>query len=141
MKRTIILLISIMLLGIAPVFADLGVGFILGSPTGISVLYGNRIAGAAAWNLPGERVHLHGDVWLLHQPLVDPLDWYLGVGAKVQFAANRDEAVRAGIRVPIGVQWYFAPQFELFGEIVPGMNLIPATRFDAEGGVGLRFHF
>lgn len=140
MKRTLVFFIFTATVGIVPATAEVGVGVILGSPTGISALFSNRVAVAAAWNIPSERVHLHSDVWLLRQRLIDPVDWYLGVGGKVQFASEGDE-VRTGVRVPLGLQWYAFPRLELFGEIVPGMQLIPSTDFDLDAGIGVRFHF
>jgi hypothetical protein len=140
MKRILMILSFFATVGVFPVAADVGVGVILGSPTGISALFGNRVAVAAAWNIPSERVHLHADVWLLRQRLVDPVDWYLGAGGKVQFASGNSDDVRAGVRIPLGLQWYALPRLELFAEIVPGMQLIPSTGFDLDGGVGIRFH-
>lgn len=140
MKRTLLILSFFVTVGIVPVAGDIGVGAILGSPTGISALLNNKVALAAAWNIPSERVHLHADVWLIRQRLVDPVDWYLGAGGKVQFASGNSDDIRAGFRVPVGLQWYALPRLELFGEIVPGMRLIPSTGFDLDGGVGIRFH-
>ncbi len=140
MKKFFLSVVVFLGLGVSPVLADVGVGVILGAPTGVSVLVGNRVALAAAWNLPSERVHFHGDVWMLRQKLVDPLDWYLGLGGKMQLKPAGD-SLRVGVRVPLGVQWYALPRLELFGEIVPGMQLVPSTGFDLDAGVGVRFHF
>lgn len=126
---------------IVPVAADVGVGVILGSPTGISALFGNRVAVAAAWNVQRDQVHLHGDVWLLHQELVDPVNWFLGAGGKFQLNPQGDSDIRVGIRVPLGVQFFVIPRLELFGEIAPGIRVIPSTSFDLDAGVGIRFHF
>lgn len=125
---------------LVPAAADVGIGIILGSPTGISALFGNRVAVAAAWNIDNY-AHVHADVWLLNRPLTDPVNWYLGVGGKVQINAGRNDDVRAGVRIPVGLQWYATPQIELFGELAPGMRFIPGTDFDLDGGVGIRFHF
>ncbi len=32
-------------------------------------------------------------------------------------------------------------ELELFGEYVPGFNIFPATRYDHDWGIGLRYHF
>ncbi|TVR68589.1 MAG: hypothetical protein EA427_10030 [Spirochaetaceae bacterium] len=141
MKRTITLFLCILAFNTVHVAADVGVGIILGSPTGLSALFGNRVALAAAWDLQSERMHVHGDVWLLRQRLVDPVDWYLGVGGKAQIKSGNGDDVRVGVRVPLGVQWYAFPRLELFGEIVPGMRLVPSTSFDLDAGIGIRFHF
>ncbi len=122
---------------LVPATADVGVGVILGSPTGVSALFGNRVAVAAAWNIDN-LLHLHADVWLLNRQLVDPVNWYLGVGGKVLLLSDD---VNLGVRIPVGLQWYALPRLELFAEIVPGMQLFEKTAFDLDAGLGIRFHF
>lgn len=141
MRRFVTMVVLLGSFAIVPVAADVGVGVILGSPTGISALFGNRVAVAAAWNVQRDQVHLHGDVWLLHQELVDPVNWFLGAGGKFQLNPQGDSDIRVGIRVPLGVQFFVIPRLELFGEIAPGIRVIPSTSFDLDAGVGIRFHF
>jgi hypothetical protein len=136
MKTRLIIVLVLFAVVLMPVAADVGAGVILGSPTGVSVLIENRVALAAAWNIEN-RLHLHADVWIINRPLIDPVDWYLGVGGKVLLVDD----VRAGVRFPVGLQWYALPNLELFAEIVPGMRLIPGTDFDLDAGLGVRFHF
>lgn len=145
MKRTLLLLVVIGIVVLAPLSADTGLGVIVGDPTGVSVLLANRIAVAAAWSLDS-RLHLHADLWLINRPLVTPLNWYLGAGGKVTLVSGgngegNDDSVSVGGRVPIGVQWYVLPRLELFAEIAPGLQIIPETGFDIDGGIGARFHF
>jgi hypothetical protein len=142
MKRIIVLILLVVMVSVGTVTADTGAGVILGDPTGISVLFGNRVAAAAAWSLDSY-LHLHADLWLLNRPLVDPLNWYFGVGGKLQILGDNDDSdeLRAGVRVPFGIQWYVLPRLELFGEIVPGVSVIPETDLDVDGGIGIRYHF
>ncbi|MFW5694441.1 MAG: hypothetical protein ACOCYB_04685 [Alkalispirochaeta sp.] len=142
MKKLIVLIILVLVISAGTVTADTGVGVILGDPTGVSALFGNRVAVAAAWSLDSY-LHLHADLWLLNRQLVDPLDWYLGVGGKVQVLGDHGDSddLRLGARVPVGLQWYVLPQLELFAELAPGIAVIPETDFDIDGGIGLRFHF
>ena len=137
MKRFLILTVLLTVLILVPATADVGVGVILGSPTGISALFGNRVAVAAAWNIDN-LLHLHADVWLINRQLVDPVNWYLGVGGKVLLLSDD---VNLGVRIPVGLQWYALPRLELFAEIVPGMQLFEKTAFDLDAGLGIRFHF
>jgi hypothetical protein len=154
--RRKVLLISLLAVVVStPLAADVGLGVILGDPTGISALFDNRIAAAVAWDV-SNYLHLHGDVWLIRRLLAEPVDWYLGVGGKVKFfnegtagegppwEAEEDDppdGVGVGIRVPLGIQWYALPELELFGEIVPGISLFPSTGFDMDLGIGVRYHF
>ncbi|MFO7626979.1 MAG: hypothetical protein R6V62_06955 [Candidatus Fermentibacteraceae bacterium] len=128
--------------------SDLGLGIIIGEPTGICVKYftspTGAVAGAAAWSFSGDEkaVHIYGD-YLFH--LSELAAWeggrspfYAGVGGRAIF---RDETV-AGIRIPVGMSWVFdeAP-FDAFLEIVPVMDIAPDTEFDVAGGAGARFWF
>lgn len=146
MKR--VFLLAAVLTALAPLAlsADTGAGIILGDPTGLSVLIEDRLALGVAWDVD-DFLHLHGDLWLARGVLASPVSWYFGLGAKVQFfdvnaaGDEADDTLGVGIRIPLGLQWYFLPQWELFGEIVPGIGIIPDTDFDVDGGVGVRFHF
>lgn len=128
--------------------SDLGLGIIIGEPTGICLKYftspTGALAGAAAWSLSGDEkaVHIYGD-YLYHMTELATWDggrspFYLGVGARAIF---RDETI-AGIRIPVGMSWVFdeAP-FDAFLEIVPVMDIAPDTEFDVAGGAGARFWF
>lgn len=144
MKKPLILIILLVVLCFSvplAASADTGVGIILGDPTGLSLLLEERIALGLAWDL-SNHLHVHGDVWLLNKALSDPVNWYLGLGAKLLvFNDNSGDAIGVGVRVPVGLQWYATPELELFAEIVPGMRLIPSTDFDIDFGIGLRYHF
>src|SRR5262245_3579462 len=119
----------------------LGLGVILGEPTGLSGKYwidAQRKAAVdvgAAWSLSGDNdFHLHGD-YLFHnysilqdalQVRTGKLPLYFGVGARVQFRENRDDKV--GIRIPVGLSYLVegAP-LELFGELAPVVDVAPDT--------------
>lgn len=121
------------------------IGIILGEPTGLSAKFWSSNHSAfdlgLAWSFGGRgSIHIHGD-YLLHQtisPETDDLLFYYGLGARILF---RDDP-RVGIRIPLGLH-YLIPQsrFGIFFELVPMLNLMPATDFDANGGVGVRYFF
>ena len=146
MKKRISVVLALALFASASAVADTGVGIIVGNPTGVSVLFEERVALGVAWNFTNY-LHVHADVWVAKGTLADPVSWFLGIGAKARFfepaGPRNPEGAEfgLGVRVPVGVQWYFQPQFELFAEIVPGLTLFPGTRFDVDAGVGLRYHF
>lgn len=54
---------------------------------------------------------------------------------------DADDEFGLGIRIPLGLQWYATENIELFGEVVPGIQLIPSTAPDVDAGLGVRFHF
>jgi hypothetical protein len=133
----------------------LGLGVMVGEPTGLSAKYWvdtNRQYAAdlgVAWSLSGDKeFHLHGD-YLFHQYSFlqeafriqkGKLPLYFGVGGRVKFRQHRDNKI--GIRIPVGASYIFqgAP-VDLFAEIVPVVDLAPDTEMDLAGGVGIRFYF
>ena len=47
-----------------------------------------------------------------------------------------------GIRIPVGLSYQFeSGPFEAFLELVPVFNLLPQTRLDFDGGIGVRYYF
>ena len=147
MKTKLVIIISILLLfTLSTTHADIGLGIILGEPTGLSCIFENFIALGLAWSLENY-IHIHVDCWLLHKDLYESFMWFIGAGGKLKIfteLSNRQEqdtSFALGIRIPVGVQFVFEEHFELFIEAAPGVQLYPATEFDIDAGLGLRFHF
>ncbi len=119
------------------------VGIIVGEPTGFSGKFWTSdrtaIGLGLAWSFGGRgSMHIHGD-YLFHHRIEDPdLDFYYGLGARLLM---RDDAA-LGIRIPLGIQ-YNIPDTNLsaFFELAPMLNLAPATDFDLNGGLGIRYFF
>lgn len=123
----------------------LGLGAMLGEPTGVSVKFwtGNSTAidVGAAWSLSDrvEALHMHSDL-LFHSWFQDPenLAFYYGIGGRVIFADDAE----AGVRVPFGLTYVFDRiPFDLFVEAVPILDLTPDTDFAGNGAVGIRYYF
>jgi hypothetical protein len=125
----------------------LGVGIILGEPTGISfkkwVGPKNAFDGAIAWSFGDEdALHLHAD-YLFHVPRAIRIDrsaipLYYGIGVRLKF---QDEN-RFGVRFPLGINLYIAEApIDLFFEIVPIFNLAPKTDLDLNAAIGIRYYF
>lgn len=128
-----------------------GLGIIIGEPTGISMKYwntnGTAIDGAIAWSLEGnDKIHLHAD-FLFHDYSVAKVDkgqlpFYYGIGVRILSREGRNVDDKIGVRVPVGVSYLFANSpLELFGEVVPILDLSPDTELDFNGGIGIRFYF
>ena len=63
---------------------------------------------------------------------------YLGGGGKIAF--SKDTTI--GVRIPFGLVYMFSDlPLDVFLELAPGMNLVPATTFDGGGGIGIRYWF
>jgi hypothetical protein len=149
MKRTCLMILGCLVLGVATVSAQqgFGVGIIAGEPSGISaklwLTETSALDGAAAWSFQDEgSFYIHAD-YLFHIHDTIPIDrgmipFYVGAGASVTL----EQDPRIGLRVPVGVEYIFeeAP-VEIFLEAAPGVGLFPATEFQIGGGVGARFYF
>ena len=124
----------------------LGAGIIIGEPTGLSAKLwtssNTAIDAAAAWSFrEAGYLHLHAD-FLMHSFAIDvpegELPLYFGLGARV--LVGTDAAI--GIRIPLGIAYHFSDvPIEIFMEIAPILNLLPATEFDMNGAIGARYYF
>jgi hypothetical protein len=126
---------------------SLGLGIILGEPTGISLKYwtGGRTAidGGVAWSFSNkDSLHLHMD-YLVHDFNIlkakkGRLALYYGIGGR----AKIEERSRVGVRIPIGINYLFgdAP-LDIFFELAPLLDLVPGTEFGLTGGIGIRYYF
>lgn len=124
-----------------------GIGLIVGEPTGISFkkfIGGNKaVDGAMAWSFRRpESFHIHADLlwhnYDLLQVNTGKMALYYGVGGRLRFA----EDPQLGLRIPVGLTYLFdgAP-FDVFLEVVPILDLIPATDVEFNGALGGRFYF
>lgn len=127
---------------------DLGIGFIAGEPTGISLKSwtggNNAFDLGLAWSLGRyDAVNIHGDYLWHNYDLFNEVDsgslpFYYGIGARVIFDDN--DAV-LGARIPLGINYLFEDSpIGIFLEVAPVFNVAPETDFDVDGGVGVRFY-
>ncbi len=142
----LVLLLMLALPGIAQ-DKKFGLGIILGEPTGIIAKYwtGRTTAFdfAGSWSFEGEdSLHLHVD-YLFHSFNLFKVDRgklpiYYGIGARLSL----QDKTRFGIRLPVGISYMFdkAP-FDIFVEIGPVMDVIPATDLHVFGFIGFRYYF
>ena len=137
----------------------LGIGVIVGEPTGLSLknwITGTRaLAAGIAWSFSDNAsLHLHGD-YLVHRfdrvsvpELKGALPLYYGLGARIKFkednrgrGRNKDDAL-IGIRFPLGISYLFADaSIDLFAEIVPVLDVAPDTDFGFNAALGARWYF
>lgn len=125
---------------------DLGLGIIIGEPTGLSgkLWLDKKTAfdGAASWSFrEGRDLHLYVHVdYLLHQAFSREPRLFLcyGIGVKVQ----NGHPDTAGARMPIGLTYLFAKApLDLFAEVVPELNLAPSTGVELRAAAGFRYYF
>jgi hypothetical protein len=133
----------------APVQAkNFGVGIIVGEPTGLSlkkwVSGRDAVDGALAWSFLGyDMIYLHAD-YLMHNFSIIPVSQgsmplYFGIGGRLGLGENH---LGLGARVPFGANYIFSPApVDIFLELAAVLDLIPATRFDAQAALGIRYWF
>ena len=127
----------------------LGVGIILGEPTGLSGKYwlSNKTAvdGGLAWSfVKGSSLHIHGDyLWHVFDALKaedETIPLYFGIGGRIKLGDK--ETGRVGVRIAGGVDFMvYSVPLDIFLELAPIMDLVPATQSGLNGGIGARFFF
>jgi hypothetical protein len=137
----------------APQPWDIGAGFMLGEPSGLSfklfVDDNHAFDGGLSFSFKDDTFHGHAD-YLLHFPGKgggnDTGAWvpYAGVGAKIQFLDKDRKHSNDGLaaRVPIGVVFHPSEfSVDFFVEVVAGMQILPETNPEFGGAIGGRFYF
>jgi hypothetical protein len=128
----------------------IGVGFIAGEPTGLSLkawlTEESAVDAGFAWSFSDKTsFHIHAD-YLWHNYTLLPvsqgeLPVYAGVGARIKFKDKNDDT-RFGVRIPVGIAYHFPNvPVDIFAEVAPVLDLAPDTEFDINGGVGVRYYF
>jgi hypothetical protein len=137
-----------------------GIGIIIGEPTGISAKLWMTGTSAldlgAAWSFlteESEGIENQGDSSLR---LAFHLDYlfhfldlfeipggniaaYIGGGGRIKIL---DNGIILGARVPLGLDYFIGKiPIDVFIELVPVMELYPATRVSGNGGIGIRYFF
>ena len=64
-----------------------------------------------------------------------PLSWYVSGGG---WAGWEDGF---GVRVPVGVSWVFAKNWDLYGQVQPVADFDDDFDFNVDGAIGVRFAF
>ncbi len=147
--QKVILIIAVVLFSTALFSQDggLGLGIILGEPTGLSVkMWTNEnsaLDAAAAWSFAGTGwIHVHADLLQHNFELINvnkgTLPLYYGLGAYLGLASD----LRMGARVPIGLAYlFYGAPVDAFAEVVPGLALLPKINFKLAGAIGIRYFF
>jgi len=133
-----------------------GLGVILGEPTGLSfkgwITKTSALDAGLAWSFGRyDALHVHWD-YLFHAFNVFPvqegkLPMYFGIGGRFKFGDESDthshhDENRVGIRIPLGLDYLFEKvPVDIFLELVPILDLAPASEFNFNAGLGARFFF
>ena len=141
MKKVFVTLFAavLMLSATSIASAETGVGIQFGEPgnVGLSLRFDN-IAIGAGWKL-GDNGYLavDADYWIGDNKLANKLDWFWGLGVGARFGTPFDLSVR----VPIGLQFMPAKEWEIFGQLAPALQVIDEIDFEFGGAIGVRYCF
>jgi hypothetical protein len=142
------LVVAVFAAGGSAAAGPLGIGVMVGEPTGLSAkMWGTRSTAmdlGVAWSFADEvALHVHGD-YLVHKPgppdiNVGGLLFYAGVGGRMKL---EEDGNRVGVRFPLGVTYLFTQShLDFFLEIAPILDLAPETKLMGNGGLGIRYYF
>jgi hypothetical protein len=140
--------IFLALLSLNVVAGDLGIGAMIGSPTGLSAKYklgdGKAIDGGFGMTLGrNSKANIHSD-YLFHTNDAlyfddkHPLDLYYGMGGRMKF----DDDIVLGVRLPLGLLYEVEKEgADVFGEIAPVVDFIGKVGLDLHLAIGARYYF
>lgn len=125
-----------------------GLGISIGNPTGLNGKYwldsSKAVDAGMAWSLGKHSdFSLHSD-YLLHKDAafyfndVHPLDFYYGIGARMEFSDD----IELGVRVPLGLTHRFEQESaDIFAEVAPIVDLVSKTGLELHLLFGARYYF
>ncbi|MCF7859594.1 MAG: hypothetical protein K9N07_09800 [Candidatus Cloacimonetes bacterium] len=146
------MLIAVLMLGAVYTYGQtegMGIGVILGEPTGISGKYWLDQQKAVDFGLaytllkdePGFSIHadlLFHSKDLFHVPW--DINFYYGYGGRLRAGDSLKPGI--GVRGVGGIVWYNKiDSFDIFFEIAPVFQLFPSTDLDFDIGIGGRYYF
>jgi hypothetical protein len=124
-----------------------GLGIILGNPTGISIKFldngATHFNAALSWSFDKDSYfHIHGDYIfskynLAHSGRRTNLQTFIGFGVQVETRHDN-----LALRLPLGIAYNFTDiPIDTFIELVPALELIPATDFHLGIALAIRYLF
>jgi hypothetical protein len=120
---------------------EVGLGIVLGEPTGINAQFfwnkNSAVDFTAAWSL-GDWLTVAGDFQTYSYLWDAPREWrwYYGLGSYLTFP--EDEDLTLGVRIPLGIKYHFPySNIDAWAEVAPGLELIEHTEAILHGGIGL----
>ncbi len=154
MVRATLLALCCTVCFIVPLHAQdrgLGIGVIVGDPTGLSAkiwtTQRNALQFALAWRTQdpflGTRVSFSGDyLWHSFDAIKSTERFPVFYGAGLELASGGGFESALGIRGVVGIAWLSrtAP-FDIFIQVVPVLVMTPSTDLELGAGIGARFFF
>lgn len=131
--------LALLLVTAAPAAAQVGIGGLLGDPTGLTLKAGTG-QGAIVLDVDLDDA-VYGQLHYLIREQRLPgtaSDVRFGFGPGVLIGEAGDETA-IGLSALFGASWYIDPRFEIFGQVTPRVLLTPDTDGDVGAAAGVRF--
>ncbi|MCF7824944.1 MAG: hypothetical protein K9N35_12345 [Candidatus Marinimicrobia bacterium] len=131
-----------------------GLGVVIGEPTGISMKWWRSstraIDAGLGWSISQNNTDFQQSRFHLHMDFVrhaynainssERLPVYYGLGASVAGGSENESSL--ALRFVLGLAWQPArTPIDVFLELAPSLEVIPATNFYLNAGLGIRFFF
>jgi hypothetical protein len=122
---------------------EIGLGLVLGEPSGINGQFywdqRSSIGVTVAWSTR-DWFFAAADYQRDEKLADSPPEWRWFWGAGAYIGAPAKERGLLGARIPLGLK-YHIPQspVDVWGEIVPALRIIPDTKPEIQGGIGVTF--
>lgn len=132
--------LALLLFTAAPAAAQVGIGGLLGDPTGLTLKAGTG-QGAIVIDVNLDDA-VYGQLHYLIREQRLPgtgSDIRFGFGPGVLVGEAPGDETRIAISALLGLGWYLDPRFEIFGQVTPGVELTPDTDGRVGAAVGARF--
>lgn len=125
-----------------------GLGISLGNPTGLNAKRWldekTAVDGGVAWSIGKHaNLSLHSD-FLLHKESAfyfnddHPLDFYYGIGGRMEFADD----IELGVRIPAGLQHRLPDAHaDIFAELAPILDFVERSGVELHYVFGARYYF
>lgn len=146
MRSFIIVLCSVLFSSVAFPQSKVGLGIVVGVPSGISGTIRLGPSASAnvqlAWDVDNTfftQVHYDMIIVELQQSREQGVDFYGGPGAFVRVSRRKSDSF--GFSGNFGIRWLLSNRLELFTEIAPKVGLVTRTEIDVTGGLGFRYMF
>ncbi len=148
MKSLLLVILTFLSTSVFAAEGQLGLGVMLGNPTGLNGKYwleNNRaVDGGLAYSLGKHSdLSMHSD-YLLHKDSAfylndtHALDLFYGIGGRMEFADD----IEIGVRVPVGLAHKINDgQADMFAEVAPIVDLFTKTGLELHFGIGARYYF
>ena len=65
--------------------------------------------------------------------------WYIGGGGYGDWDRDSDRDGDFGARLPVGVEWYFEKNVDVFAQLIPRIQIHDKSKFGLSFSIGVRF--